>query len=91
MANKSKVTNVTFKGSKNLGSDVKFTPAKSAKSTKATNRKAVAKNLYETPVSNVQKITYASGRVAYRVRVAGQSQFTTSLKKAREIKKEMFA
>jgi hypothetical protein len=88
MANKSKVTNVTFKGSKNLGSDVKFTPAKS---TKATNRKAVAKNLYETPVSNVQKITYASGRVAYRVRVAGQSQFTTSLKKAREIKKEMFA
>ena len=94
MANKSKVTNVTFKGSKNLGSDVKFTPAKSTKSTKstkATNRKAVAKNLYETPVSNVQKITYASGRVAYRVRVAGQSQFTTSLKKAREIKKEMFA
>jgi hypothetical protein len=91
MANKSKVTNVTFKGGKNLGSNVTFTPAKSAKSTKATNRKAVAKNLYETPVSNVQKITYATGRVAYRVRVAGQSQFTTSLKKAREIKKEMFA
>ena len=88
MANKSKVTNVTFTGSKKLGNNVTFTPAKS---TKATNRKAVAKNSYETPVSNVQKITYPSGRVAYRVRVAGQSQFTTSLKKAREIKKEMFA
>lgn len=88
MANKSKVTNVTFTGSKKLGKNVTFTPAKS---TKATNRKAVAKNSYETPVSNVQKITYPSGRVAYRVRVAGQSEFTTSLKKAREIKKEMFA
>ena len=88
MANKSKVTNVTFTGSKKLGKNVTFTPAKS---TKATNRKAVAKNSYETPVSNVQKITYPSGRVAYRVRVSGQSQFTTSLKKAREIKKEMFA
>jgi hypothetical protein len=88
MANKA--TKVTFKGSKNIGNNVKFTPAKS---TKATNRKAVAKKKasYETPVSNIQKITYPSGRVAYRVRVAGESQFTTSLKKAREIKKEMFA
>jgi len=88
MANKA--TKVTFKGSKNIGKNVSFTPAKS---TKATGRKAVAKKKasYETPVSNIQKITYPSGRVAYRVRVAGQSEFTTSLKKAREIKKEMFA
>jgi hypothetical protein len=90
MANKA--TKVTFKGSKNIGNNVKFTPAKST-STKTTGRKAVAKKKasYETPVSNIQKITYPSGRVAYRVRVAGESQFTTSLKKAREIKKEMFA
>lgn len=88
MANKA--TKVTFKGSKNIGKNVSFTPAKS---TKATNRKTVAKKKasYETPVSNIQKITYPSGRVAYRVRVAGESQFTTSLKKARGIKKEMFA
>ncbi len=75
--------------------------ANKAKSTKATskvtkvtskNRKTAKKTAtYETPVSNIQKITYPSGRVAYRVRVAGQSEFTTSLKKAREIKKEMFA
>jgi hypothetical protein len=78
MANKA--TTVTFKGSKNIG-NAKFTPAK-ATSTKANSRKTV---------SNIQKITYPSGRVAYRVRVAGQSEFTTSLKKAREIKKEMFA
>jgi len=65
-----------------------------SKVTKVTskNRKTAKKTAtYETPVSNIQKITYASGRVAYRVRVAGDSQFTTSLKKAREIKKEMFA
>jgi hypothetical protein len=57
------------------------------------NRKAAKKmaTTYETPVSNIQKITYASGRVSYRVRVAGESQSTTSLKKAREIKKELFA
>ncbi len=65
-----------------------------SKVTKVTskNRKTAKKKAtYETPVSNIQKITYPSGRVAYRVRVAGQSEFTTSLKKAREIKKEMFA
>jgi hypothetical protein len=84
MANKA--TNVTFKGSKNLGSNVKFTPAKSTR--KAAKKMATT---YETPVSNIQKITYASGRVSYRVRVAGESQSTTSLKKAREIKKELFA
>ena len=76
--------------------------ANKAKSSKATskvtavtskNRKAAKKmaTTYETPVSNIQKITYASGRVSYRVRVAGESQSTTSLKKAREIKKEWFA
>lgn len=75
--------------------------ANKAKSTKATskvtkvtskNRKTAKKKAtYETPVSNIQKITYASGKVSYRVRVAGQSEFTTSLKKAREIKKELFA
>jgi hypothetical protein len=60
---------------------------------KSSNRKAPKKvaTTYETPVSNIQKITYASGRVSYRVRVAGESQSTTSLKKAREIKKELFA
>ena len=65
-----------------------------SKVTKVTskNRKTAKKKAtYETPVSNIQKITYPSGRVAYRVRVAGESQFTTSLKKAREIKKELFA
>jgi hypothetical protein len=75
--------------------------ANKAKSTKATskvtkvtskNRKTAKKKAtYETPVSNIQKITYPSGRVSYRVRVAGESAFTTSLKKAREIKKELFA
>ena len=76
--------------------------ANKAKSSKATskvtsvtsnNRKAAKKmaTTYETPVSNIQKITYPSGKVAYRVRVSGQSEFTTSLKKAREIKKELFA
>lgn len=75
--------------------------ANKAKATKTTGRKAVkvsnrksAKKVgpsYETPVSNIQKITYTSGKVSYRVRVAGESAFTTSLKKAREIKKEMFA
>jgi hypothetical protein len=57
------------------------------------NRKAPKKvaTTYETPVANIQKITYASGRVSYRVRVAGESQSTTSLKKAREIKRELFA
>lgn len=75
--------------------------ATKSKNTKATskvtkvtskNRKTAKKTAtYETPVSNIQKITYPSGRVSYRVRVAGQSQFATSLKKAREIKKEMFA
>lgn len=57
------------------------------------NRKAAKKmaTTYETPVSNIQRITYASGRVTYRVRVAGESQSTTSLKKARMIKKELFA
>lgn len=75
--------------------------ANKANSTKATSKvtKVTAKNRktakktasYETPVSNIQKITYPSGKVAYRVRVSGQSEFTTSLKKARGIKKEMFA
>ena len=89
MANKA--TTVTFKGSKNIG-NAKFTPAKST-STKTTGRKTVAKKKasYETPVSNIQKITYPSGTVSYRVRVAGESQFATSLKKAREIKKSMIA
>jgi len=56
-------------------------------------RKATAKRKtsYETVVSNIQKITYTSGKVSYRVRVAGNSEFATSLKKAREIKKALLA
>ncbi|MFZ9215321.1 MAG: hypothetical protein ACO21S_09110 [Sediminibacterium sp.] len=58
---------------------------------KQTRKTAKRKTAYETVVSNIQKITYASGRTSYRVRVAGNSEFTTSLKKAREIKKAMLA
>lgn len=60
---------------------------------KAKNTRKAAKRStsYETVVSNIQKITYASGKVSYRVRVAGESQFATSLKKAREAKKSMIA
>ena len=60
---------------------------------KTITRKTTAKRKtsYETVVSNIQKITYTSGKVSYRVRVAGNSEFATSLKKAREIKKAMLA
>lgn len=89
MATKSNKATVTFKGAKSI-KGAKFTPAKSTKS--VSNRKtAKRKATYETPVSNIQKITYPSGRISYRVRVAGQSEFATSLKKAREIKKSMLA
>jgi hypothetical protein len=78
-----------------MANKAKSSKAASKVTTKVTskNRKAAKKmaTTYETPVSNIQKITYASGRVSYRVRVAGESQSTTSLKKAREIKKELFA
>jgi ribosomal protein S11 len=87
MATKSNKTNktVTFKSTKG---NIKFTPAKG----KTANRKAAKRSTsYETVVSNIQKITYASGTVSYRVRVAGESQFATSLKKAREVKKAMLA
>jgi hypothetical protein len=60
-----------------------------AKQTRKTTAKR--KTSYETVVSNIQKITYTSGKVSYRVRVAGNSEFATSLKKAREIKKAMLA
>lgn len=89
MANKSSKTTVTFKGSKSI-KGATFTPAKSKATSK--NRKAAKRSTsYETVVSNIQKITYPSGTVSYRVRVAGESQFATSLKKAREIKKSMIA
>jgi len=58
---------------------------------KQTRKTAKRKTSYETVVSNIQKITYTSGKTSYRVRVAGNSEFTTSLKKAREIKKAMLA
>ena len=58
---------------------------------KQTRKTANRKTSYETVVSNIQKITYTSGKTSYRVRVAGNSEFTTSLKKAREIKKAMLA
>ena len=86
-SNKQTKTTVTFKGAKSI-KGAAFTPAKSStKNRKTAKRKAT----YETPVSNIQKITYPSGRVSYRVRVAGQSEFATSLKKAREVKKAMLA
>ena len=64
-----------------------------AKAPVKQTRKTTAKRKtsYETVVSNIQKITYTSGKVSYRVRVAGNSEFATSLKKAREIKKAMLA
>lgn len=83
MANKSSKTTVTFKSNKNIG----FTPAKSTKNRKAAKRSTS----YETVQSNIQKITYPSGKVSYRVRVAGESQFATSLKKAKEVRKSMLA
>ncbi len=58
---------------------------------KTIRKTAKRKTSYETGVSNIQKITYTSGKVSYRVRVAGNSEFATSLKKAREIKKAMLA
>ena len=95
MANKSKVTNVTFTGSKKLGNKVTFTPAKS---TKATTRKAVAKKVvtqYETVQPNIQKIITPSGNVSYRVRVGynGEtlSEYATSLRKAQIARKAMLA
>jgi hypothetical protein len=90
MANKSNKTTVTFKGSKSI-KGATFTPAKSTKATSKNRKAAKRSTSYETVVSNIQKITYPSGRVSYRVRVAGDSQFATSLKKAREIKKSMIA
>ena len=90
MAQKSNKTTVTFKGSKSI-KGATFTPAKSTKATSKNRKAAKRSTSYETVVSNIQKITYPSGTVSYRVRVAGESQFATSLKKAREIKKEMFA
>ena len=78
---------VTFKSTKG---NVKFTPAKSSKN-KASRKTAKRSTSYETVQTNIQKITYASGTVSYRVRVAGESQFATSLKKAREVRKSMIA
>jgi len=78
---------VTFKSTKG---NIKFTPAKSTKAN-ASRKAAKRSTTYETVVSNIQKITYPSGTVSYRVRVAGESQFATSLKKAREVKKSMIA
>ena len=69
----------------------KATSQKPTLKAKSTRKAAKRSTSYETVQSNIQKITYASGTVSYRVRVAGQSEFATSLKKAREIKKEMFA
>lgn len=86
MANKSNKTTVNFKGSKSI-KGATFTPAKSTKNRKAAKRSTS----YETVQSNIQKITYPSGTVSYRVRVAGESQFATSLKKAREVRKSMIA
>ncbi len=87
MAQKSNKTTVTFKSNKGIG----FTPAKSTKATSKNRKAAKRSTSYETVQTNIQKITYPSGTVSYRVRVAGDSQFATSLKKAREIKKSMIA
>ncbi len=85
-SNKQTKTTVSFKGAK--GTNVSFTPAKSTKSNRKVAKRTTS---YETVQTNIQKITYASGKVSYRVRVAGNSEFATSLKKAREIKKSMIA
>lgn len=90
MANKSNKTTVTFKGSKSI-KGATFTPAKSTKATSKNRKAAKRSTSYETVQTNIQKITYPSGTVSYRVRVAGDSQFATSLKKAREIRKSMIA
>jgi hypothetical protein len=87
-SNKQSKQTVTFKGAK--GINAKFTPSKSTKN-KASRKTAKRSTSYETVQTNIQKITYPSGTVSYRVRVAGDSQFATSLKKAREIRKSMIA
>ena len=54
-----------------------------------------AGNVYETVQSNIQKITRPSGTVSYRVRVAQDgemySEYATSLKAARSIRKSLVA
>ena len=60
----------------------------------AKNQRKAAKrtNVYETVASNIQKITRPSGNVSYRVRVSEDgelySQYATSLRAAKAIKKE---
>ena len=59
----------------------------------AKNRKVAKRgNIYETVSNNIQKITRPSGNVSYRVRVAVDGEkfdaTTTSLSKARSLKKE---
>jgi hypothetical protein len=56
-------------------------------------RKAAQRtNVYETVAANIQKITRPSGNVSYRVRVSEDgelySQYATSLRAAKAIKKE---
>ncbi len=57
--------------------------------------KKKAGNVYETVQANIQKITRPSGTVSYRVRVAQDgemySEYTTSLKAARSIRKSLVA
>lgn len=59
------------------------------KSTRAAKK---ATTMYESVATNIQKITSPSGNVSYRVRVAVDGEkfdaTTTSLKKARSLKKE---
>lgn len=59
----------------------------------ARKMKAAARPVYETVVKNIQKITFPSGRVSYRVRVgSGGEVFTrtaSSLKQAKEFKAEL--
>jgi hypothetical protein len=56
----------------------------------ARSMKAIKKPVYETVMRNIQKITFPSGTVSYRVRVGldGEiySQTTSSLKAAKAFK-----
>lgn len=60
--------------------------------TKKSTRAAKRSTTYESVATNIQKITSPSGNVSYRVRVAVDGEkfdaTTTSLSKARSLKKE---
>ncbi len=84
-SNKTTKTVVSFKSKNNID----FKPAKAMASKKTAKRRST---VYESVVQNIQKITSPTGNVSYRVRVSVEGEkydaYTTSLKKARSLKKE---